>query len=146
MDANQLFFRYFVYYPVAWTRGQQVPAYLRKLMSSERLGLSAIHELQSARLRRLLAHARRSVPFYRDTLPAVRDDSSAGLERLRELPTLSKSSIKGDPAAFLSRERLGPLTKKTTGGSTGEPVSIFKTRQAMAWELAATWRGYAWAG
>jgi phenylacetate-CoA ligase len=38
------------------------------------------------------------------------------------------------------------LTRKTTGGSTGEPVTINKTRQAMAWELAATWRGYSWAG
>jgi phenylacetate-CoA ligase len=45
-----------------------------------------------------------------------------------------------------SRNRFWLLTKKTTGGSTGEPVTIRKTRNAMAWELAATWRGYSWAG
>jgi phenylacetate-CoA ligase len=146
MDANQLLFRFLVYYPVVWARGQRVPAYLHKLMDSQRLDIAAIEALQSARLHRMVAHAQRSVPFYRNALRTSWSHSAAGLERLRELPTVSKRSIKSDPTAFLSGERLGPLTKKTTGGSTGEPVSIFKTRQAMAWELAATWRGYAWAG
>jgi len=37
-------------------------------------------------------------------------------------------------------------TKKTTGGSTGQAVTLLKSRQAMACEPAATWRGYSWAG
>ena len=37
-------------------------------------------------------------------------------------------------------------TLKTTGGSTGEPLTLLKSPDAVARELAATWRGYRWAG
>src|SRR5690625_6843503 len=35
---------------------------------------------------------------------------------------------------------------KTTGGSTGEPVKLYKNPDALARERAATWRSYGWAG
>lgn len=37
-------------------------------------------------------------------------------------------------------------TQKTTGGSTGEPVTVFKNSTGLAKERAATWRAYEWAG
>jgi phenylacetate-CoA ligase len=147
MDANEFVFRFFVYYPAVWARGQPVPAFLRRLLATQHLDASALEALQVEKLERMLTYARRFVPHYRGVLSSVSGNSAAaGLERLRDLPTVSKLSIKSMPGAFLSTGRLGPLTKKTTGGSTGEPITVLKTRQAMGAELAATWRGYSWAG
>ena len=77
---------------------------------------------------------------------SVKTSAKVHLRNVDGAPTVAKIDIKNDPAAFTSAARLGALTPKTTGGSTGEPITILKTRQAMAWELAATWRGYSWAG
>jgi phenylacetate-CoA ligase len=86
------------------------------------------------------------VPFYSKVLANIPDYRIKMLTDLQRLPFTTKVNLKGNPEAMISRERFYLLTKKTTGGSTGEPVTIPKTRDAMAWELAATWRGYSWAG
>ena len=86
------------------------------------------------------------MPFYGKALADMADDGVKTLADLHGLPFTTKADLKGNHEAMISRERFYFLTKKTTGGSTGEPVTIPKTRDAMAWELAATWRGYSWAG
>ena len=68
------------------------------------------------------------------------------LSYLSELPFVNKVDIKNRPGELSTREKLFLLQKKTTGGSTGQPVSLLKTRSAMGFELAAMWRGYSWAG
>jgi phenylacetate-CoA ligase len=146
MDANQLFFKFFVYSPVVWGRGQRVPGYLRRLLQSQYLSSSELASLQLAKLQRILAYAKRSVPFYGEALADMPDDGAKTLVDLQGLPFTTKADLKGNHEAMISRERFYLLTKKTTGGSTGEPITIPKTRDAMAWELAATWRGYSWAG
>jgi phenylacetate-CoA ligase len=146
MDANQLFFKFFVYFPIVWGRGQRVPGYLRSLLQSQFLPPSDLASLQTAKLQRILAYAKRSVPYYGKALADMPDAGISTLAQLQELPFTTKANLKQSHRAMMSRERFCLLTKKTTGGSTGEPVTILKTREAMAWELAATWRGYSWAG
>lgn len=146
MDANQLFFKFGVYLPVVLARGQNVPGYLRRLLETQYSSSSGMASLQTAKLRRLIGYAKRSVPFYGRTLADVPVDAIGSLSDLRRLPFTTKADLKSSHGAMNSRERLHMLTRKTTGGSTGEPVTINKTRDAMAWELAATWRGYSWAG
>ena len=146
MDLNQLFFKFCVYEPVVWSRGQRVPGYLRRLLHSQYLSPPELASLQLAKLQRIFAHAKRSVPFYSKVLANIPDNRIKTLADLQGLPFTTKVNLKGNPGAMISRERFYFLTKKTTGGSTGEPVTIPKTRRAMAWELAATWRGYSWAG
>lgn len=146
MDANQLFFKYFVYSPVVWARGQRVLPYLRVLLRSQHLSTRELASLQLERLQRLIAHAREFVPFHGKSLATTLGNTIGSLTDLPELPFTTKADLKERREAMISRKRFYLLTKKTTGGSTGEPVTIPKTRDAMAWELAATWRGYSWAG
>ena len=146
MDLNQLFFKYFVYFPIVWGRGQRVPGYLRSLLQTQFLPPSDLQRLQSSKLQQILASAKRSVPYYGKALADMPDAGISTLEELHELPFTTKADLKRSHEAMMSRERFCLLTKKTNGGSTGEPVTILKTREAMAWELAATWRGYSWAG
>ena len=58
IDANQLFFRFFVYYPLVWARGQPVPAYLKALSESQYLPAAEVRALQLSKLKRLIEHAR----------------------------------------------------------------------------------------
>lgn len=146
MDAHQLFFKFFIYLPVVLSRGQRVPGYLRRLLQSQYLSSSELVSLQTAKLQRILAYAKRYVPFYGKALANMPDNGIQTLADLQELPFTIKADLKGNPESMISQERFYLLTKKTTGGSTGEPVTIPKTRDAMARELAATWRGYSWAG
>ena len=146
MDPNQLFFKFFVYFPIVWGRGQRVPGYLRSLLQSQFLPPSDLASLQSVKLQRILASAKQSVPYYGKALAEMPDAGISTIEELQTLPFTTKADLKRSHEAMMSRERFCLLTMKTTGGSTGEPVTILKTREAMAWELAATWRGYSWAG
>lgn len=107
---------------------------------------SELRLLQLSKLRLLLGYAKENVPFYKKTLMSRNGFLLEDLEELHDLPFLTKADLKREQAALRSRECFVFLTPKTTGGSTGMPVTITKTRSAMAWELAATWRGYSWAG
>lgn len=102
--------------------------------------------LQLRKLRVMLAYAKENVPFYSKSLNTQNRFPVQGLRELQNLPFLTKADLKKEQEALRSRECFVFLTPKTTGGSTGMPVTIPKTRSAMAWELAATWRGYSWAG
>lgn len=146
MDVNRLIFKYGVYLPVVMARGQNVPGRLRRLLRTQYSSSSELAALQTAKLRRLLAYAKHRVPFYAESLAELSIDAVDSASGLQRLPFITKADLKRDPGVVSSREWFWMLTRKTTGGSTGEPVTLGKTRDAMAWELAATWRGYSWAG
>lgn len=146
MDNNARLFKYLVYYPVVWLRGQWVPHYLRTLLETQYLPPAELEARQLANLNRMLVYAASTVPFHRDAFAKAGPPKISSIEDIRRLPFTTKAELKRQPRAFVSEENIRFLTKKTTGGSTGEPLTLVKTRQAMAWELAATWRGYSWAG
>lgn len=145
MSLRQRFFKYAVYYPVVnWKAGNLRPA-LDLLTDSQHWPRERLEEFQLERLRALVSHAGAHVPAFRRKLSGD-PPAMTSLEDVRRLPTLVKTDIQGDPAGCASDAAGGKLVKKTTGGSTGQPVTVWKTRDAWLWELAATWRGYAWAG
>ena len=144
MDINQKFFKYLVYYPVVYLRGQDVPGKLKLLERFQYVPKEELEALQREKLQQLVLFAKNNVPAYQKRLGHIKQADIKARDLLSRLPTISKQEIKtGD---FVSRVRYLGITRKTTGGSTGEPVTIHKTRGAMAWELAVTWRGYRWAG
>ncbi len=145
MDPASFFFRELVYYPVAAYTAGPVRRHLRTFMRSERATRDERNRGQSQALASLVDHSRRRVPFYAG-LPALPGGGEDPAASLRALPFLAKSDLQQSAAQLRSTAGHGRLVAKTTGGSTGEPVTIWKTREAWALELAATLRGYAWAG
>lgn len=129
----------------AWYLAGDIGSEIRRLQESERWSQERIRSYQLGRLSVLLLHAAESVPYYRRILrdPAQRIES---LDSLKRLPAITKPQIQEDPEQFRSTRALGRLVAKTTGGSTGTPVTIWKSRRAMVRELAAAWRGFGWAG
>jgi phenylacetate-CoA ligase len=146
MDINALLFRRLVYYPVVWLRGQRVPHYLKQLLETQYLPPAEGTSRQLDKLKRMVEYAAGNVPYYRERLRHLDVASLSTLDDLQNLPCTTKSDLKDRGREFQSGQSFPFVTRKTTGGSTGEPVTILKTRDAMAWELAATWRGYSWAG
>jgi phenylacetate-CoA ligase len=118
----------------------------RELERSQFLAPAELDRLRLAKLKELVTYAKVQVPAYREKLRQIDSGSFLSLADIRTLQTVSKQEIKEDFARFLSLEKFPLLTKKTTGGSTGQPVTVWKTREARASELAAMWRGYSWAG
>jgi phenylacetate-CoA ligase len=95
---------------------------------------SAIERDQALRVRRMVAHAARHVPYYRDTLRRLglgADDFRTAAD-LARLPLIDRKDLQRDPEAFLStavtRRRLLELR---TGGSAGAPRSIYHDPAAL---------------
>lgn len=145
MGLAAFFFRNLVYYPVARYQAGPVRRYGASLARTQFASRGELARLQMERLSALIAHASARVPFHAGRLPEVSatDDVQAVLA---QLPFLQKQDLQSRADDLRSRPAPGKLVSKTTGGSTGEPVTVWKTRDAWAWELAATWRGYSWAG
>jgi len=95
----------------------------------------------------LLSHRLRRVPFYEDW-SNIGDGATADdvVERLRLLPVLEKATVQSHAARLTVGGWRGRSYSKTTGGSTGRPVTIRKNAASLAQEMAATWLGYGWHG
>lgn len=144
LRADQFIFKNLVYLPATLLRGQNVVGYLTRLRRSERSSREERRSLQEERLSDLVSVAREMVPEYARRLAHL-PHGGLMLSDLQAIPTLTKQLLRESHRDLLHRQCPRFTVDKTTGGSTGEPVTIRKTRHALAWELAATWRGYAWA-
>ena len=145
MRLDEKFFRYFVYLPAATVRGQGVVGPLRFLEASQWLPGSEIQRLQLQRLNRLIAWARNRSREYSRRLCGL-PERLESIDQLARAPLLDKQQLRNSADALRCAERTWFTKRKTTGGSTGEPVTVDKNAKAVAWELAAAWRGYRWAG
>jgi len=146
MGIAEYFFRNVVYLPIARYQAGPVDRLLDHFLESQFQSIDILRASQAERLTPLVEHARRHVPFYRDGLPAGFQAGNSPLQMVTDLPFLLKSDLQTSAERLRSTADLGRLALKTTGGSTGQPVTLWKTRSAWALELAATWRGYYWAG
>lgn len=141
MNLNTLFYRYFVYYPVTILRLECPYFYFHRYLKSQYHSSCQIALEQKIRLHKLLVHAKKYTSYYQENLP---DISSATC--LEQLPFLSKNDLRVKALDMYAPSHYLLRRWKTSGGSTGAPVTIVKSAHGMAQELAATWRGYSWAG
>ncbi len=146
MKLSNFFFKFFVYYPVIITKTAGFFS-TRQEMRHTQYDKEQLRELtQLKKLKKLLLYAQSNIQFYQHSFE---NHDISNLETIHDLtlfPTITKNIIKVDHHKFFPSTLPFFITKKTTGGSTGQPVTILKSREAMGHELAATWRGYAWAG
>lgn len=107
-----------------------------------------LRALQMDRLRKLLEHAGRTVPHYRDLFRSLDFDASK-VERpedLRRLPSLTKADIAARPQRFVSEQARKPLHWLRTAGSTGQPFRFVRTRLAQSYKIASRLRFRRWYG
>mgnify|MGYP001037721855 CR=1 FL=1 len=106
-----------------------------------------IKQLQLDRLRRLLVHAQKYVPFYRDLFARINfaPEKITVLSELEVLPLLDKQVIRTYLEALKSTNAKG-LARFNTGGSSGEPLVFYIGRERVSHDIAAKWRATRWWG
>lgn len=140
--ATKWFYKNLVYYPVVLLRGEWIWSPLKQLKDSQFLDRGEIEKIQLSRLNHILETAQTS-SYYRDlSLPGKLDK----LDQLAYLPLLEKEDLREHAHQIETSIKHRQYTVKTSGGSTGAPVTLKKPARAMGKELAGAWRGYSWAG
>jgi phenylacetate-CoA ligase len=102
----------------------------------------AIERVQTRHMRRTVAHAYEHVPYFRETMR--REGLDPGDFRtaadLAKLPLIEREDLQRDPEYFVSDATpIASCIPLATGGSTGEPVTIFHDppwalMRALHWE------------
>jgi phenylacetate-CoA ligase len=104
--------------------------------------------LQWAGMRKLLNHAYYNVPFWHthfDKLNMKPEDFKRYDDLLR-VPIIGKGDFRKNYDSMLATNYIGKTWKKSTGGSTGEPLHFEYTPESYDRRVAASKRGYSWAG
>lgn len=137
--------RHFIYPAVLAFRGElQTYPLLRRMRAEQWSAPKDLRERQRESLAAALSHARNHSAWYADRLGPVTDGDPEQV--LRAAPILTKRDLQ-DSGERIRCSRSGwRVHAKTTGGSTGQPVTVYKDARAIAAERAASWMGYGWYG
>jgi len=128
-------------------RRRKTLRYLDAYERNQWLSPEQLAALQWRKLKQLVEHCWREVPYYRrrwQEIGATPDDIRSPADYAR-LPTLSKADIRAN-FQDLHASNAGRIEYKATGGSTGEPLRFGYTRESYERRMAVMWRGYRWAG
>lgn len=133
-----------------WMITRDVEEYYEQLRKTQWLSLGDLRELQDEKLRRLVRHAYRNVPYYRDQMKRlrVRPEDVRGQADLHKLPLLSKDDVRAHLYFDILSENHDKrdVLKITTSGSTGEPFVCYADRTQLEFRWAATLRSQEWTG
>jgi len=108
-----------------------------------------LEQFQMQQLQELLTHASRTVPYYKELLKKSgwRHEEVITPELFRQLPVLTRDVVNqaGDMLnAGMVPEGHGQVVKTSTSGSTGNPVTVYKTGWSQViWE-SITLRDHFW--
>lgn len=120
---------------------------LRYLQALQHEPTFRVVEKQRTALARQLITKIPVIPKYRQLLDLVVGLTADNVvERLQQFPILEKEELQQWPEQLTAQDWNSRYFRKTTGGSTGQPVTVFKNPEAIAQEMAATWLAYGWFG
>lgn len=145
--VSETFHRLALYPAILALRGEwSTYRILRHLREHQWLSKRDVEARQRRNLAATVSYARKNCPWYADTLssfpPSPADERI--LQAFGDIPFLEKQDLQSYPEQLTSQLRSGRFHYKTTGGSTGQPVTVAKDSRAIAAERAATWLGYGW--
>jgi phenylacetate-CoA ligase len=128
-------------------KGHDTVAIRKALEESQWWPPERLAALRLERLRGLLEHAARRVPYYRRRFAEIgfHPGDLRSLDDLAQLPLLAKADIRADTEAFKT-ETARRLARFNTGGSSGEPLVFFIGRERVSHDVAAKWRATRWWG
>lgn len=139
-----------VLYPAYETglRRRRTLSYLDEYQRDQWLAPEQIAALQWGRLKLLLEHCQREVPYYRQRWRelGITPADIRNLDDYARLPVLTKADIRNHFDELKADSWRDRLLYKATGGSTGEPMRFGYTRESNDRRTAVMWRGYDWAG
>lgn len=133
-----------------WMITRDVEKYYESLNATQWLSGSQMRELQDEKLRRLVRHAYRNVPYYRTRMQEakLRPEDIRGQADLHKLPFLTKDDVRKHLHFDIRAENANndDILKISTSGSTGEPFVCYADRTQLEFRWAATLRSQEWTG
>ncbi|WP_050436295.1 glycosyltransferase [Chondromyces crocatus] len=133
-----------------WMITRDVEHYYETLLKTQWLGHRETRALQDEKLRRMIRHAYRNVPYYRSRMQALglRPEDIRGQDDLYKLPLLSKSEVRQHLYFDILSENhdKSQVLRIATSGSTGEPFVCYADRAQLEFRWAATLRAQEWTG
>lgn len=120
---------------------------LAELEKTQYLDDKSLGVHQTNKLQALVEHAYKNVPYYHDLFDdlGLKPSDMRSLEDIKKIPLLSKKEIRSKDSSFIAKN-IKPLTRWTTGGSTGEPLIFYVDNLRMSYNAAAKLRSRRWWG
>lgn len=122
---------------------------LAELARSEFLGREDLEALQLEKLKALIRHAFKTVPFYRELSKSLglTHQDIVSFQDLKKLPIVRKDDLRADPERFLSSAFSRKSLKRiNTSGTTGTPLSFWLDADALKRNYGFYARALSWAG
>ncbi len=115
---------------------------LQELLSHDGWDAAQVAQYQADALRRMVAHARRTVPFYA-AYPLL---GGRPAEELQDLPVVTREMVRHAPKSFLSSSvSAGDRAPVHTTGTTGASLTIWCSPRVARRTWAFRMRQWAWA-
>ncbi|GAA0839873.1 phenylacetate--CoA ligase family protein [Marinobacter szutsaonensis] len=145
---NNLLSRYLLFYPSTILKGEPVPFFMRSYLDRQWISRSELAGYQFTKIKNILNYAYSNSAFYKKKYDGAGFDihSFESLDDLKNIPTINKRDLIENIEDISVKRHSFFSSSKTTGGSTGEPVKLYKNPFALARERCATARSYEWAG
>lgn len=121
---------------------------LQDVLATQHLDKAALEHLQLDRLQRIVSHAVRHVPYYRQLAVerGLSPDFLRSKDDLLQFPLLTKPIVFAQGADLLSEVAKGPRFSASTSGTTGMSMMAYRDLHAITRENAFVWRCMHWAG
>ena len=121
---------------------------LEFLAKAERFSESQLLEIQYSKLDRLLSYTRQNSDFYSGLWRAADQDKrvASRYAALDGLPVINKHDLRGALRGFPLVAFRGRFSTVQTSGSTGVPMTFFRSAEQESWFWALRIRCWEWAG
>jgi phenylacetate-CoA ligase len=129
-------------------KGRSTFGYWAELEASQWLSGAELRQRSLSALRRLLVHARDHCSYYGDIWRerGLEPEALRALEDFRRWPVVDRETFRAQSAGIRAEAPGLRRIHKATGGSTGVPLRFELDARSHDKRMAATFRGYSWAG
>ena len=133
---------------IDWLSRKRVWSYYHTYAETQWQSRQELDRLKLEKLRRLLRHCERYVPFYQAVMrdQGIVPDRVDSLDVVRRFPVIDKATVRKNYEQFAAAGApgLGTVHYSNTGGTTGEPLRVPKDVAARSSAQAAMFRFYDW--
>ena len=128
-------------------QGRETFAFLQEMERTQWLSAEALQAYQWDKLKKLVSHAARSVPYYQKRFEQANlDPKDFSLQDFQRLPAMDKELFKANEADIISKDYRDRLIRLRTGSSTGSPLWFYSCKHTQAFQNAAKLRCRRWWG
>ncbi|HLV88244.1 MAG TPA: hypothetical protein VKV39_14760 [Candidatus Sulfotelmatobacter sp.] len=123
--------------------GRNFESHLDSLLTTDNAKVSEIKNYQDEQVRRLIAHAYESVPYYHELMRGLRltPGDIKTVPDLHKLPVLTKEAVRRNFDRLISRKaKLSQLIARHTSGTSAKALHFYSGKDALSFQWAVWWR------